>query len=218
LSPPQKTDSVKKDFLLARDILELATSYSMKIRDEKNFEKFVAQLKPFYFDFKDYLPASERMYSILGGWMLFLLSQGRLAEFHSEIEIIPDLQNQYINYSIELERDLMEGRYHKVWKSRTSVPSRDYVFFLDKLSETIRKEIADSMQIAYSRLAVNDAAKLLWFDTVRDFNEFAAQRQWNVEGDYVNFVKEREGDGKEIPALPLIESSLRYAQELERII
>jgi 26S proteasome regulatory subunit N12 len=78
------------------------------------------------------------MFSILGAWMLFLLSQGRLAEFHSEIEIIPDLENRYIHYSIELERDLMEGRYHKVWKSRESVPSHEYLFFLDKLSETIR--------------------------------------------------------------------------------
>jgi hypothetical protein len=34
------------------EILETATVYSMKIKDEKNFEKFVAQLKPFYFDYK----------------------------------------------------------------------------------------------------------------------------------------------------------------------
>jgi hypothetical protein len=44
------------------------------------------------------------------------------------------------------------------------------------------------------------------------------QRQWKVENGYINFVKERDTTIKEIPALPLIESSLRYAQELERII
>jgi hypothetical protein len=38
-----------------------------------------------------------------------------------------------------------------------------------------RKEIADSMQVAYNRLSVNDATKLLWFDNIQEFTEFANQ-------------------------------------------
>jgi hypothetical protein len=40
-----------KILTLSGDILELSAICSIQMKDEKNFEKFVVQLKPFYFDY-----------------------------------------------------------------------------------------------------------------------------------------------------------------------
>jgi len=56
---------------------------------------------------------------LLGLNLLCLLSQNRVAEFHTELELFayPDvhiLENVYIKHAVSLEQYLMEGRYNKV--------------------------------------------------------------------------------------------------------
>ena len=53
---------------------------------------------------------------LLGLNLLRLLAQGRLSEFHSELEAIgaPNLKNIYISHPISIEQALMEGSYNKV--------------------------------------------------------------------------------------------------------
>lgn len=60
------------------------------------------------------------MYEILGMNLLKLLSQNRIAEFHTELELFvhPEvfkvLNNVYIKKAVEIEQFLTEGRYNKV--------------------------------------------------------------------------------------------------------
>lgn len=61
------------------------------------------------------------MCELLGLNLLCLLSQNRVAEFHTELELFahPDvhvLENVYIKHAVSLEQYLMEGRYNKVIK------------------------------------------------------------------------------------------------------
>ncbi len=65
------------------------------------------------------LPESAFKCELLGLNLLCLLSQNRVAEFHTELELFahPDvhiLENVYIKHAVALEQYLMEGRYNKV--------------------------------------------------------------------------------------------------------
>lgn len=71
--------------------------------------------KKFIFRYK--LPESTNQYHLLGLNLLFLLSQNRIAEFHTELELLPyDIiqTNKYVKHSVALEQYLMEGSYNKV--------------------------------------------------------------------------------------------------------
>merc|ERR1719158_1485508 len=75
------TDSTvsKKELLLARDILEIGAQWAIAKKDIPAFERYMAQLKCYYMDYKDNLPESTFKYQLLGLNLLRLLSQSRLA-------------------------------------------------------------------------------------------------------------------------------------------
>ncbi|CAG8580615.1 17473_t:CDS:2 [Racocetra fulgida] len=83
----------------------------------------------------------QQMYPLTGLNLLRLLSQNRIAEFHTALENIePEqlLENPFIKHPVHLEQYLMEGSYKKVWNSREQVPAPEYLFFIDILMGTIR--------------------------------------------------------------------------------
>jgi len=87
------------------------------------------------------LPPSERKYMLLGLNLLRLLSQNRIAEFHTELELIEVNQlheSVYIKHPVEIEQWLMEGSYNKVVSNRQSVPADEFLFFINILISTIR--------------------------------------------------------------------------------
>ena len=67
--------------------------------------------------FSNFLPESSLKYELLGLNLLWLLTQNRVAEFHTELELLSpkDIQNNvFIHYPVSLEQYLMEGCYNKV--------------------------------------------------------------------------------------------------------
>lgn len=81
-SDPSQTPSGEL-LVHCRDILEIGTFFSIETRQIPAFERYLAQLKCYYFDYKDLLPESSNKYQLLGLNLLRLLSQNRLAEFHT---------------------------------------------------------------------------------------------------------------------------------------
>jgi len=78
---------------------------------------------------------------LLGLNLLRLLSQNRIAEFHTELELIEVNQlheSVYIKHPVEIEQWLMEGSYNKVVSNRQSVPADEFLFFINILISTIR--------------------------------------------------------------------------------
>lgn len=71
------------------------------------------QLKPFYMDFVSQLPASPNQSAVRGLNLLFLLVENRLAEFHSELELMGDGEraSEHVMFPVRLERFLMVGSY-----------------------------------------------------------------------------------------------------------
>jgi len=89
------------------------------------------------------LPPSKREYPIRGLNLVRLLTQNRIADFHTTLESLPLSADQiaespYINHPVNLERWLMEGSYSKVWNAREEAPTEEYKIFVDSLVGTIR--------------------------------------------------------------------------------
>ena len=222
-SPSAPSEAQMQELLLAREILEHGALLSVKTMDIPAFERYVAQLKIYYADCAATLPASQRQYPILGLNLLRLLAQNRIAEFHTELEIIPaDLQssNVYIKYPAQLEQHIMEGSYNKVLSAkRDNLFANDGMYFLDLLVGTVREEIADCSEKAYSSISAAELQKLLMLNSKAELSEFADARGWDIEGATVTFAKmEEEPLTAKLPSTKLIQQTLSYAKELERIV
>jgi len=83
-------ETVKQHLLLARETYELAALLSIRAGDDDGaFERTVSQLKTYYRDYASLLPESERKWPIIGLSLMHLLANNRIAEFHTELELIP---------------------------------------------------------------------------------------------------------------------------------
>ena len=210
---------------LARDVLEIAVFWNIEKEDVVLFQRYMCQLKSYYFDYRKILPESPYKCQLLGLNLLHLLAQNRLAEFHTELELLPveKLSDVYISYPALLEQHLMEGSYHKVFLSKLlSLPAANYHFFVDILTQTIQEEIVSCAESAYERISVSEAAKILWLDSQEELKVFQKKRDWKLDesGQYFLFSsgdKQRE-EGHFIRSIPLILQSLGYAKELEKIV
>ncbi|WOK93386.1 26S proteasome non-ATPase regulatory subunit [Canna indica] len=222
--PPsfQETPNAVQELTIARDIYEHAVVFSVKTEDQDAFERDFFQLKPYYTDTSGIIPPSAQEYPILGLNLLRLLVQNRIAEFHTELELLPQsaLENPCIKHAVELEQSFMEGAYNRVLSARQTVPHDTYVYFMDLLAKTVRDEIAGCSEKAYDYLTVNDAKKILMFSSQQQLSEYISEEhpEWEIKNDCVFFQKAKESQPcKEIPALQLINQTLSYARELERI-
>ena len=63
--------------------------------------------------------------------LLRLLVQNRIAEFHTELELLPvkALEHPCIKHAVELEQSFMEGAYNRVLSARQAVPHDTYYMF-----------------------------------------------------------------------------------------
>lgn len=212
------------DLQIARDILEVGALWSVHSRDIPSFDRYFSQLQTFYNDLGPSLKRSPREMPIRGLNLIRLLTQNRIAEFHTTLESLPLpadslTSDPYISHPVNLERWLMEGSYSKVWNAREEAPAEEYKFFVDSLMGTIRNEIASCEEAAYESLPIKDAATLLFFTKQSDLVNFSQTRGWQVDltGGTITFAQKNE-EKLEIPKGKLIAANLAYARELEQII
>uniref|UniRef100_A0A6S9RU20 CSN8/PSMD8/EIF3K domain-containing protein n=1 Tax=Chrysotila carterae TaxID=13221 RepID=A0A6S9RU20_CHRCT len=207
--------------LVAREALELGALLAVRAADTPAFERHVSQLKSYYTDCGALLPASERQWPILGLNLLRLLAQNRIAEFHTELELVPpELMhtNVYIKFPAQLEQHIMEGSYNRVLVAKNeSVYEQEGMYFMDMLVDTVREEIAECSEKAYVSIGASELQSLLMLADETELAQYAEQRGWRVSGGVVTF-----GDGEPkllaLPATQLIAETLAYAKELERIV
>merc|ERR1711950_108613 len=177
------SDGDKPELLLAREVYEIGAQYSVATKDVSSFERYMSMLKSIYTDQSTALPESSRMYEILGLNLLFLLSQNRLGDFHTELELLPPdilLRNPYIENPVQFEQFIMEGKYNKVIDTRYKVPAESYKFFIDVLLVTIREEIASCMEKAYADIDVEECRKMLHLEK-GELDKFVSDRNWSVD-------------------------------------
>jgi len=215
------SEEEKQGLVLLREVLEYGALLSIQTKDIASFERYISQVKTYYFDYAKRIPASSRQFMIIGLNLLHLLGKNKLDEFHTELELLPAeaFQNVYIKHPIQLEQYMMEGAYNKVLKAKETVPDPTYAYFMDVLMGTVRNEIADCICKAYGELNMADAQKLLALPTADQTRAFVKERGWTVgQGDKLTFTKDSESKASDIPSMKLIQQQLQYARELERII
>ncbi|XP_018614316.2 26S proteasome non-ATPase regulatory subunit 8-like [Scleropages formosus] len=221
--PTSGTKLTKQQLILARDVLEIGALWSILKKDIPSFERYMSQLKCYYFDYKDELPESAYMHQLLGLNLLFLLSQNRVSEFHTELERLSarDIQtNVYIRHPVSLEQYLMEGSYNKVFLAKGNIPAQSYTFFIDILLDTIRDEIAGCIEKAYEQIQFNAATRVLFFSSSKKMTEYAKKRGWilNANGYYSFSSCQQRTEEATIPSTELAQQVIEYARQLEMIV
>eukprot|EP00297_Palpitomonas_bilix_P011424 CAMPEP_0113880438 /NCGR_PEP_ID=MMETSP0780_2-20120614/7786_1 /TAXON_ID=652834 /ORGANISM="Palpitomonas bilix" /LENGTH=264 /DNA_ID=CAMNT_0000867115 /DNA_START=130 /DNA_END=924 /DNA_ORIENTATION=- /assembly_acc=CAM_ASM_000599 len=209
----------QQELLLARETFELAALFSIKEKDVDSFEKHCIQAKMYYTDFDSVLPASQRRLPLLGANLLRLLAQNRIADFHMELALIPesDHESVFIKHPIAVEQVLMEGAYNKILSAQAEVPAESYLFFMSMLVDMARGEIADCIEEAYEKLAIEDVAQLLRLSAA-ETEEFLKTKEWEVRNGEVILAKEETLSKEDLPSVRLITESIAWAKELERIV
>ncbi|CAF0992758.1 unnamed protein product [Adineta ricciae] len=221
---PSDSSEDTRGLHIARDTLEIAAQCAIEKGDISAFERALAQLKPFYFDLENRIPESPYRYLLLGLNLLCLLSQNRLADFHTvELELLPpkDIQtNPYIKHPVSLEQYLMEGSYNKVFLAKGNVPSPLFTFFMDILLNTIRDEIAYCMEKSYKQVSLKEAARILYLTKQEELNEIAKTHGWKLEPDQsFHFVNNQsKPENEHVPADEIATQMIQYAREMEIII
>ena len=216
-----------KECILAREVYEHATFLAVEKEDIEGFERNFTVVKTYYDEFEGILPPSQKKYSIIGLYLLYLLSFNKISEYHTEIELIPpaELNNVYIKVPVSLESNFVEGSYNKILNSKHNVPLQSYQFFIDKFVDAIRYEVARSAERAYESLSIKDMAQIFMIKDQKELDLFIQQNHkkdgvaWEVNGaDKRVYFSAEKKDKKEIPAVKMINLSLDYATELNRII
>ncbi|CAN8000626.1 unnamed protein product, partial [Ixodes hexagonus] len=181
------------------------------------------------FVFRNDLPESAYKYQLLGLNLLCLLAQNRVAEFHTELELLPakEIQsNVYISHPVSMEQFLMEGSYNKasytllcaVFLSKGNVPSPSYTFFTDILLDTVRDEIASCIEKAYERISGPDVTRMLFLDAPKQTAAYATKRGWTQASSMYQFSTEVKHTDDVIPTEDLAAQTIGYARELEMIV
>lgn len=211
--------TAQQELLLARDVYEHAVLLALKSQSEAALESSFTQLKTFYADTRSVLPAAPQQWMFAGLNLLRLLVANRIAEFHTELELIPaeGMTVPHVASAVQLEQWLMEGAYNKVLTAGKSLPP-ECSFAVEQLSATVRDEIASCAEASYPSLKLADAQVLMMLASRKETEEYAKQHGWAIEGDVVHFNKAAAADATAEQHMRLINHALLYAKELERIV
>ena len=230
--PPSKVRPIREEFELAREINELEMELSCICKNEKAFELSYLQVKPFYFDYiknkSIFTRQSDKYLYYVGLYLLFLLSNNRTTDFSTELELldIKDKDNQYIKVSLDIEQCIVEGNYSNMSKLKNS-SDVNYKYYLNKFDDTIRYQIARSMEKSYESINNKAAMQLLMLNNERALNEFVRQQNddpredreilWKNEGNKIIFIPINENKAT-IPADRIFLDSLLLGIETEKIV
>lgn len=229
-----KMSEAKKSVMLGgpggQEVMELGALVSVHTQDSVSFQRYVSQLKPYYAADPEAAARSELRPTILGLYLLYLVVENKLSEFHSEIELLSeaDMGSREVAFAVGLEQNLMVGTYDEVLKAKEDMPSPEHFsFFISRLLDTVRETIAECAQLSYASLSIEAARDMMMFDTTEDLTAFLSKSraahsglvEWRISDDRIFFDEKAAGEQREkIPSLTLLEENLAYASELERIV
>lgn len=208
--------------LLGQRTLELAVLLCVHASDTSGFQRNMSQLKAYY-GIPRLAAESNLRQMILGLYLLFLIVENRLAEFHSELELMDfaDLKCPEVAFSTSLEQFLMVGTYNQVLAAKASMPApKHFAHFMNMLLETVRDTIAECAEAAYESLNCVTACEMLMFDSQEELVCFVLKlhSDWTIINDRIYFNANTQMKSRQIPSIRLISENLTYATELERIV
>ncbi|ESL11638.1 proteasome regulatory non-ATPase subunit [Trypanosoma rangeli SC58] len=224
LNPTAQSRTRAEELMITREVLEHGVLVSARLGDLDSFEIYFNQLNVYYTDIASAeLPESPLYLLILGLNLVRLLVRNRIAQFHSELEKIPNQihgTNTYIRFAVLLERYLMEGSYKKLLNSRHQAPSNEYIPIVGMLESTVRQEVAECIPRSYNTLSIDKAQKILMVDSEEEVRQIGRTHNWELSADGRSFVFTREEElaRKEVPFEEMLKNHLHFAAELQRIV
>ena len=230
--PPSLEKPIREEFELAREINELEMDLSCICQNERAFELAYLQVKPFYFDYvknkQIQLKQSEKYLYYVGLYLLFLLSNNRTTDFSTELELldIKDKNNQYIKVSLDIEQCIIEGNFSQLPQMK-NLNDSNYNYYLSKFDDTVRYQIARSMEKSYNAINNNAAMNLLMLNDEKSLNEFVRRQNedpredreilWKTEGTNIQFIPLNENKATS-PAPRIFHDALLLGIETEKIV
>lgn len=224
------------DLKVTQRILEIGALSSLLTNDYQGFENYFAQLRPFYAnsavrgDSKVHNTDATKIISL---YLLYLLSQGLISKFHVELELIYNSpqydteSDKYLSFPINLERNLMEGNYIKIWKllkDDHSLPCKEYGHFRSTLIDALRFEIARSLEKTYDSIPVSNCKNLLYIPQETSDETFEAVLRNDlgvsaatIENGVIYFALQ-ESDLAASDSSNLVANVLSYADQIELIV
>lgn len=174
---------------LYMNALEYGILLSIAGEDMDQFSRHIQQLIQPYYHNKVMPVSSPRKNHIIGLYLMFLLVENRLSEFHSELELLlyedkeagNDDNNKttssyendiFIQFPISLERKMMVGLYDEILDM--IVPDNTYAFFFQSLHHTVRDLIADCIEVTYTSLSITDTIDLLKCQNEQELFEYTS--------------------------------------------
>lgn len=207
--------------------------WSVRAGDFRGFERHFAQLSPYYdalaklSSSKESGKTTTNRSTVLGLYLMHLLVEKKLSEFHSRLERISlnDRKRPATAFPILLEQYLMEGNFAKFFEAgrREKLPTKDYEIFMKPLFASARTEIVACCVASYERLKMSEIRRMLRLEhesTDVTLDLLKAQEHCRVEGDVVHFDTHRQVKQSKDDLKPwvLAKQNLMYATELERIV
>lgn len=222
---PDATSATKlQEVMLTREYLEIGALVSIREKDLDGFESHFEQLRVYYTDAASVtgVQASERYHLLMGLHLMTLLVRSKIAQLHSELEMIPvdEHRNMFLRFPIGLERYMMEGSYNKLLHARSQVPSNEYLPIVEMLEDTVRHEVAACIPRTYNTISVAQARKLLMVSSDAQVQDMGKKNGWHMNEAGTHFVFDAD-DGaakRELPFKEMLQSDIRFAAELQRVV
>ena len=163
--------------------LELGAQVALSTRNLDMFDRTIIQLKQYYL-IEDVAKASKDRQHLTGLYLMYLLIENRLGDFHVELELLSfaDLESEFIRYPMTIEQLMMEGSYGEIIQKRKEMPKKTYGALMDKLDETVRNEIAASLECVHDAIPLKDALNKLNVNNADNLRQYAktTERKWTV--------------------------------------
>lgn len=224
-SMPPSFVSDQRELAAIRNAYEVALGANIATENIVGIQQCFEMLKCLYVD-SPAAPQDDSVWDTLGLYLTYLLSFNYITEFHTELELIPYewRSNKSVSFSIRLEQYFMEGNYKQVSAAKELAPGPQFAFFVNRIVDTIRYEIAASIETSYQQLNLSSVLELLKLaneEELRRFLENFSKREgtyeWVITAQRVE-IRSTSQDVKEIPKWELISQAVGYAVELERIV
>ncbi|KII61401.1 26S proteasome regulatory subunit rpn12 [Thelohanellus kitauei] len=211
-------------FINLRSVYEICIRMSISQKRADLFIHYMKPLKAFYFDLESLLPKSQNFEHIFGLNLMYLLAFDLQNEFHDDLQRIPFTMltnSSYVRIPWILEQHLLEGNYSLARGMIKEMPSDDFLFFYNRILETVRNRIAEACMWAYKKLPNASLVRML--DLQNDpqtFENLAKEYNWTVTDTETLFScpsKVNEND-KELEAEFQLRQLIKLTSKLETIV
>lgn len=193
---------------------ELACLNDIRQNDLDAFQRHFSRVKQ-YSTNTTFTTEGKRSIQVCAVHLMLLLSENRLADFHTHLETMPSslLDNEHIRYVLHVERSLMTGAYSQVLKAKAP---DGYGNFLERLYKTVREDIASCLEASYEYISLEGAKNLLMVDSLKEVDGIATERGWEIVNEAIHF----KADGRLLDVVneERIGQHLTYTDMIEAIV